>query len=633
MAIFWSEVARRESVLDAAVAAMSLNDKIGQMLMCGFEGTAVTDEVHRLVADRGIGGVIYFARNVESPEQLALLTADLQKAAAEGGKAPLWVSIDQEGGMVARITEGIALMPGGMAIFAAGSLEDAYEAALISGRELAALGINLNYAPVLDINNNPQNPVIGVRSFGESPEGAADYGAAVIRGFQEAGVAATAKHFPGHGDTNVDSHLDLPTIRHSRERMDEVELVPFRRAIAEGVDAMMSAHIYFPALERGKLPVTLSKTVLTGLLREELGYQGIIMTDCMEMNAIAEHYGTVEASVLAVEAGADIVLVSHRADRQLAAVEAIRSAVEAGRISEARIDESVRRLLALKVKRGVIAAGPEAASRDDNAGGFIRTAINSTSGDTAADEPAAGVIAGIVTGDSTGVAASAGEDEGAGVAAGATSAEATGVGPSASGYPVFGGRLDALGSAAHLGVARRISEGSITLVRNNGSILPLKKSVRTLVITAAPVVATLADESFAAAPGLGAMLARHGLDSIDRVVPAAEIGAYAAELLEEARAEGVGQIAVGTYNAQFHGGQIELVESLLALGKPLVVVALRNPYDLLVMPDVQAYAAAYESRPLALESAAKALLGQIPFKGKLPVSLGEEYPAGWGMTL
>ncbi|OKP93070.1 beta-glucosidase [Paenibacillus sp. P32E] len=588
-------MARLETGLDAAVAAMSLNDKIGQVLMCGFDGTAASDEVLKLVADNGIGGVIYFARNVESPEQVALLTADLQKAAAEGGKAPLWISMDQEGGMVARITGGIALMPGGMAIAAAGSLEDAYQAALISGRELAAMGINLNYAPVLDVNNNPQNPVIGVRSFGESPELAADYGAAMIRGYQEAGVAATAKHFPGHGDTDVDSHLDLPMIPHGRERMDQVELVPFRRAIAEGVDAMMSAHIYFPALEREKLPVTLSKTVLTGLLREELGYQGIIMTDCMEMNAIAEHYGTVEASVLAVEAGADMVLVSHRADRQLAAMEAIRSAVTVGRISEARIDESVRRLLALKVKRGVIAAGAETVGEDGAMG-------------AAGDDPGAGVVVGLEAGAVGGAMAAAGNSD-------------------------FSGELADLGTAAHLEVARRISEASITLVRNNSSILPLKKTGRTLVITAAPVVATLVDESFSAAPGLGAMLARHGLDSIDRVVPAAEIGTYAAKLLEEARAEEVVQIVVGTYNAQFHAGQIELVELLLSLGKPLVIVALRNPYDLLAMPGVQAYAATYESRPLALESVAQALLGHIAFQGKLPVSLGGEYPAGWGMRL
>lgn len=225
---------------------------------------------------------------------------------------------------------------------------------MISGKELRALGINLNFAPVLDVNNNPDNPVIGVRSFGESAELVAEFGQRSVQGFQDANVVATAKHFPGHGDTSVDSHLDLPTIKHGQERIRSLELVPFIRAIEGGVDAIMSSHIYFPAFESEKLPATLSKAVLTGLLREELGYEGVIMTDCMEMNAIAEHYGTVAASVTAIEAGADLVLISHRLDRQIGAIDAIEQAVHEGRISEVRIDASVQRLLALKERRGLL---------------------------------------------------------------------------------------------------------------------------------------------------------------------------------------------------------------------------------------------------------------------------------------
>ncbi|MEK4060392.1 MULTISPECIES: beta-N-acetylhexosaminidase [Paenibacillus] len=654
----WREAAVQESGLDVVVAEMSLSDKIGQMLMCGFEGTAVPDDgIRELVAKGGIGGVIYFARNVETPEQVARMTAELQQAAAESGKAPLWISIDQEGGMVARITEGVALMPGGMAIAAAGSVEDAYQAALISGRELSAMGINLNYAPVLDVNNNARNPVIGVRSFGESPEKVADYGAATIRGFQDAGVAATAKHFPGHGDTDVDSHLDLPTVRHDRARMDSVELVPFRRAIAEGVDAMMSAHIYFPALEQEKLPVTLSKAVLTGLLREELGFGGIIMTDCMEMNAIAEHYGTVEASVLAIEAGADIVLISHRADRQLAAIEAILHAVAEGRISETRIDDSVRRLLALKVKRGVIAAGSVGGAGAAEADAADSSAA-SAGGAGAVGAGGAGAVSAEGTSAEGAGGTSAGSADGAGaVSAGgasAVSAEGTSAGGSkllemedehaansaamdveyghaVSSAAAYAG-LSLLEAPPHVEVARRISEASITLVRNHSSVLPLQRK-KTLAVTAAPVVATLVDEAFGETAGLGAMLSKYGLDCIDRVVPAGDIASYAADLLEVAQVEDIEQIVVGTYNAQFNPEQCNLVESLRALGKPLAVVALRNPYDLLAMPEIETYAAAYEGRPLALESAAKALLGQIPFQGRLPVSLGDKYPAGWGLSL
>lgn len=670
----WREAAVQESGLDMVVAEMSLSDKIGQMLMCGFEGTAVPDDgIRELVAKGGIGGVIYFARNIETPEQVARMTAELQQAAAEGGKAPLWISIDQEGGMVARITEGVALMPGGMAIAAAGSVEDAYQAALISGRELSAMGINLNYTPVLDVNNNARNPVIGVRSFGESPEKVADYGAATIRGFQDAGVAATAKHFPGHGDTDVDSHLDLPTVRHDRARMDSVELVPFRRAIAEGVDAMMSAHIYFPALEQEKFPVTLSKAVLTGLLREELGFGGIIMTDCMEMNAIAEHYGTVEASVLAIEAGADIVLISHRADRQLAAIEAILHAVAEGRISETRIDDSVRRLLALKVKRGVIAAGSVggAGAADSSAVGSTAASAGGVGavgagGASAVSAGGAGAVSagGASVGSAGGTSAGGAGGASAVCAEGTSAVSADGAGVvSAVGTSAGGSKLlemedehaansaavdvryeHSVGSAAvyaglslleappHVEVARRISEASITLVRNQSSVLPLQRK-KTLAVTAAPVVATLVDEAFGETTGLGTMLSKYGLDCIDRVVPAGDIASYAADLLEVAQVEDIEQIVVGTYNAQFNPEQCNLVESLRALGKPLAVIALRNPYDLLAMPEIETYAAAYEGRPLALESAAKALLGQIPFQGRLPVSLGDKYPAGWGLSL
>ncbi|MDT3424940.1 beta-N-acetylhexosaminidase [Paenibacillus forsythiae] len=570
-------------IVEEMLAGMSLRDKIGQMLICGFEGTSMDGDLRRLIADYKIGGVIYFARNVESPAQIARLTADLQEAATQGGTPPLWISIDQEGGMVARITEGVALMPGGMAIAAAGSEKDAYLAAYASGRELAAMGINLNYAPVLDVNNNPANPVIGVRSFGESPEEAARLGAQTLRGLQDAGVGATAKHFPGHGDTDVDSHLDLPTVPHDRERMEAVELKPFREAIRAGVDAIMSAHIYFPALESWKLPVTLSRAVLTGLLREELGFEGIITTDCMEMNAIAEHFGTVEASVMAVEAGADLILVSHRLDRQLGAIRAIEQAVEEGRLSAARIDESVRRLLAMKLRRGILGGGllPEGEPGNPAAG-------------IAADpEPAAGdAVKGV--------------------------SEAP--------------DLSLLNCIEHRELARRISEASMTLVRHDLPMLPLGRE-RTLVVTIAPAVATLVDESMTAGAGLGSALKQHGLDCGDVIVPPDEIAGRLKALVQEAASGGYGHVVIGTYNAQFDVAQISLVNALLALGKPLAVAALRNPYDLLAFPEVQVYAAAYESRPLALDSMAKALLGLIPFRGHLPVSLGELYPAGWGLEL
>ncbi|PYE42352.1 beta-N-acetylhexosaminidase [Paenibacillus barcinonensis] len=566
---------------------MSLRDKIGQMLLCGFHGTEPKDEVEKLLRGYPMGGVVYFARNVVSPEQVERLSSGLQDIAQASGNVPLWVAIDQEGGMVARITQGIALMPGQMAIAAAGSRQDAYEAARISGMELRSMGINMNFAPVLDVNNNANNPVIGVRSFGESPEAVAEFGAATIAGFQNAGIAATAKHFPGHGDTDTDSHLDLPVITHDRARVDQVELAPFRAAVAEGTDAMMSAHIYFPALEPERLPVTLSHAVLTGLLRKELGYEGMIVTDCMEMNAIAVHYGTVDAAVLAVEAGADMVLISHTAELQMQAFEALMGAVDSGRISERRINESVKRLLTYKAKRGLLEMESSAVP--------VRQSGNAA--ELHSDEEQRSVMERVLDMEPVPV----------------TEHRST----SASASALFR-RNDPM----HHEVARRISEKSITLVRDTRDMLPLKKE-RTLVITVAAEVTSIADEQLDGVATLGAALSAQGLDVVDLMVAADEIAISSARLLQAAEAEDVKQIVVGTYNAGSPSGdpQCRLIGWVRQLGKPLAVVALRSPYDLQKLPDVQTYIAAYESRPLAMSSVAKAMMGHIPFEGKLPVSL------------
>lgn len=539
--------------LQERMESMDLRQKIGQLFFCGFEGTEPSDHIQRLIGEYHVGGIIYFARNVASVDQVTRLSGGLQKMAMDSGQLPLWISIDQEGGMVARITDGVALMPGNMALAAGGRPQSAYDAAFISGQELRAMGINFNLAPVLDVNNNASNPVIGVRSYGESPETVAEYGVQTVRGFQAAGVTATAKHFPGHGDTDTDSHLDLPTIRHDRERIERVELLPFRRAIEAGLDAVMSSHIYFPALEPRKLPATLSHNVLTGLLRGELGFEGLITTDCMEMKAIKNHYGTVEAVVMAVEAGADLLMISHTFEVQTRAIDALYQAVQEGRISIDRIDASVRRVLAYKAKRGLLNAETS--------------------------EPAA----------------------------------------------------IAVGCAEHLEAARRISESSITLVRDDEGLLPLRRE-RTLVVTIAATVTSIADESLGSRGSLGEALAKLGLDVDDRVMLPDAVSSLLDPIVEAARDENVKQIVVGTYNAQFNASQLEAVERLNELGKPLIVVALRNPYDILKLPETSAYIAAYESRPLALESAAKAMMGIIPFRGRLPVALGENYPIGWGVT-
>lgn len=330
---------------------LSLRQKIGQLLMAGFEGLEPDGHIERLIRQQHLGGIILFRRNIGSPVQVAALNRRLQAINAEQSAIPLLIAVDQEGGMVARLEDGMTPLPSALAFRAAGSGADCEALTRVANDELRLLGFNVNFAPVLDVNNNPRNPVIGVRAFGETVAEACEYGIAALRGVQSAGIAATAKHFPGHGDTDVDSHLGLPRVAHNRARLDAVELAPFRAAIAAGVEAIMSAHVVFPAIESDPdTPSTLSHAVLTGLLRGELGFDGVVFTDCLEMAAIADGIGVVEGAVRAFKAGADVLLVSHREDRQIAVIEALLAAVECGAISEARIDASLARIQTLKAR-------------------------------------------------------------------------------------------------------------------------------------------------------------------------------------------------------------------------------------------------------------------------------------------
>ncbi|ANA81919.1 beta-N-acetylhexosaminidase [Paenibacillus glucanolyticus] len=338
------------------IADLSLEQKVGQMFICGFNALTPNEHANILIDQYQVGGICYFRRNVRTLPQLAELSESLQQLASGSQKLPLLLSIDQEGGMVARIDhEGISRIPGNMALGAAGSAEDSYRVAQIGARELRSLGVNMNFAPCLDVNNNPRNPVIGVRSFSEDPQAVAALGTAAIKGYQEEGVSATAKHFPGHGDTSVDSHLGRASVPHDMERLRRVELYPFAQAIKAGVDAIMTAHVSFPAIESSDLPATLSHAVLTGLLREEMGFEGLIVTDCLEMHAISKEYGIPEGAIRAIEAGADCVLVSHTLSEQTAAITAVIEAVQSGRLSMNLIDRSVERILALKERNAKLA--------------------------------------------------------------------------------------------------------------------------------------------------------------------------------------------------------------------------------------------------------------------------------------
>lgn len=330
-------------------SVLSLRQKVGQLMMFGFHGTEPSSEIIRFIRDYHVGGIILFARNIGKPADVLKLTVALQKIAYEAGHPfPLLISLDQENGIVRRLGAGTTLLPGNMAIGATGNANYAYQVAHATGRELKALGINLNLAPVLDINNNPNNPVIGVRSYGEDPEWVAECGVEAIRGLQEAGIATCGKHFPGHGDTHLDSHLSLPSIPHSRERLEQIELLPFKKAIQSGIDTVMIAHVCFPQIEPDPLkPATISRRVIEDLLRGEIGFQGVITTDCMEMKAIADTIGVVEGVYQSFKAGTDLIFVSHSHDLQERAIERLVAAIEDEGL-EQRLEESVARILELK---------------------------------------------------------------------------------------------------------------------------------------------------------------------------------------------------------------------------------------------------------------------------------------------
>jgi beta-N-acetylhexosaminidase len=310
------------------------------LLVGSLPGTTVTPEIRSLAREFQLGGVILFARNIEAPEQVVELSRDVQHLAAD---MPLWVSVDQEGGRVARLKAPFTEWPPMAVLGRSGDVQLASRFARALARELRAVGITLDYAPVLDIHTNPRNPVIGDRALADDAETTGRLGAAIVRALQENGVAACGKHFPGHGDTSVDSHLDLPLVEHPPDRIRRVECVPFRAAIAADVAFIMTAHVLVPSLDDTR-PATLSPRIIQEMLREELGFTGVIVGDDLEMKAVAKRYSVPEAAVQAVAAGCDGLLIcSGDVDAQARTLETLVHAVEDRRLPFARVEDALSR--------------------------------------------------------------------------------------------------------------------------------------------------------------------------------------------------------------------------------------------------------------------------------------------------
>ncbi len=339
---------KREAEINAMLKEMSPRRKIGQMMMVGVPGTEMTPAARSMIENFAPGGIILFGYNLSSRDKTAAFIADMQKAAIQTEGIPLFISIDQEGGRVRRIIDGVTQFPGNMPLGVVNDTDLAYRAARILGIELRMMGVNMNLAPAVDVNNNPENPVINTRSFGSDPAVVAAMGRAYIRGLQESRCMAVGKHFPGHGDTDSDSHHVLPVINYGLEHLKKVELPPFAAAIDENVSAIMSAHISYPSILGDDAPATLSEKMLRGLLREEMGHKGLVITDDMEMNAVSKIMDIGEAAVRSVEAGTDIILISTCGQSVARIHAALEKAVSEGRLSEKRIDESLRRIIAAK---------------------------------------------------------------------------------------------------------------------------------------------------------------------------------------------------------------------------------------------------------------------------------------------
>ena len=360
------------------ISTMTLEEKVGQMMFYGVNGTNVDDKVVNLFEDQHAGGIILYGhRNFwgRSLDNNVKYVNSIKKANRQNSDIPLFIGFDEEGGSMSQLPQELMRTP------SKGELGNTNDSSLATGigagtaKKLKLLGINTDFGTVLDINTNKNNPIIGVRSYGSTKEKVTEFGINELKAIQNEGVIPTVKHFPGHGDTEVDSHLGLPSLNHDLNRLKSTELVPFQTAMNNGVDMVMTAHIMLPQIDK-EYPATMSKKILTDLLRDEMGYKGVIITDDLEMQAISKNWDLGEAAIKSVEAGADILLVCHTIENQQKVYNAVVQGVNDGKIDENRIDESVRRILRLKYQYKLSDKANNPTQDDiNNVNGFIYESI------------------------------------------------------------------------------------------------------------------------------------------------------------------------------------------------------------------------------------------------------------------
>lgn len=576
--------------LPVIVKGMSLEEKVGQMFMPEFrqwdgkDVIEVNEEIVQAIRQHHLGGVILFRENLVETEQTVRLVDQLQQAA---GSIPLLIGTDQEGGIVNRLQSG-TVMPGNMALGATRSTEAGRRVGKAIGAELHALGININFAPVVDVNVNPDNPVIGVRSFGSDPQLVSDLGVSYTQGLHDAGVAATVKHFPGHGDTAVDSHLGLPSVPHEHSRLDAVELKPYRAAIDSGVDLIMTAHVTFPAIDSSTVisrldhtpiyvPATLSAPVLTGLIRDTLGFEGLVVTDCLQMKAITDHFGPEDAVIKAVQAGTDIILMPSDLNN---AYQAVLAAVKNGDIKEAAIDQSVSRILTLKLKLGVVEINNGRLQPGSDVSRPLKDKVETA--------------------------------------------------------------LAVVGCAQHRSLEQDVAGQAVTLLKNEGGILPFRLDNGKKVVLLAPWQDRLD------------LMMKSTLQIICDKSLQVDVKGYAytdmTALNDEQKAAiaGADYIVLGSsshdVNSRTPGENwtpdyvLNAVKFCREQYKAVAVIAIRNPYDIMYIPDAPAYLCIYgRAEGPNIPAGMKAIFGELNPTGKLPVAIpnpkgGDLCPLGYGLS-
>ena len=544
-----------QSWVESTLRGMSLEEKVGQLIVAATDTnftnleTEKFQQIQQKVRDYHVGGYHALGGEVFSA---AFLIRRMQELA----RVPLFITADLEGG-TGLIFRGGTRFPKAMALGATFDSANTHQVGTITALEAQSLGINVNFYPVVDVNNNPLNPIINIRSFGEDPAQVALMAAAYIRGVQENGILATAKHFPGHGDTSTDSHLELPVIEASRERMEEVELPPFQAAIQAGVQAIMTAHLAIPALEPEEgLPATLSRRISSGLLRDKMGFKGLVFTDAMNMGGIRARWKEGEAAVKAFAAGADLILYPASVEGTF---KALLQAVRQGKIREERLNDSVRRILQAKARLGL----------------HQNPLVDLSSID------------------------------------------------------------QTVGSPDHQEAAQKIMDQAITLVRDQTGVLPF--SLRR---GAAVLLLTLMDERRPMeSRGYGFVREfrhRHSQTFHLDVLP--QVSGEAITLIQEL-AKHVDYVVVAAYIriAAYKGtlelslNQLELLKNLSELRKPFAFALFGSPYLLSSLPELPTFILAYDDYPGAELAAVKSILGETPFRGRLPITLPEFYPLGHGI--